>query len=475
MNRALLTTVPLLALALSACAVGPDFTPPKAPAVNTYGGNAPDKAGIALGKTAPAAWWTSFRSDKLDKVVAMALAANHDLAASRANLAAMRAQVDAAESGLYPHLAATAGAARNKEDLAQFGFKMPPPVFDLYSVGGEVSYSLDLFGKTRRAIEAADAQADAGRYELSAASLAVAGNVATQAFSIAMLRAQTAAAEDMVKAADQSVALARLSEQRGYGSHLDLLMAETQAAASRARLPALRQQLTMARHALAVLVGKGPGEWQAPDFDLADFTLPAPLPVSLTSALVHQRPDILAAEAMLHEASAKVGVATAQAYPDITLSASVLQGAFEPHQLFSSGYGGAGLGVGILAPLFEGGAIEANRKSAVAGYNAAVALYEQTVVQGLNQTADLLEAVQHGRQGLAAAETANSAAQQAFAMARASYQAGEITLPTLLEAQNHAAQARQSYAEARAQLLTTAARLFVATGAGWEQALKPQK
>src|SRR5207302_3021 len=177
----------------------------------------------------------------------------------------------------------------------------------------------------------------------------------------------------------------------------DVLLAQSQLASDRTLLPPLQQQLDVARHALSVLVGETPAQWSPPDFELEALALPAELPVILPSELIHQRPDILAAEAQLHAANAAVGVATALLYPNVNLSAAwtvertVRQGAglLDTTSLFTD------LAGGLIAPLFHGGALEAQRRAAVAAFEAQLATYRQVVLLAFGQVADTLRALQN--------------------------------------------------------------------------------
>lgn len=469
-------------LVLAGCAVGPDFEKPAAPSVTGYtapgektlpvGAEGGEGQYLALGEKAVADWWTLFHSPKLDAVVREAVANNHSLEAARAALAAAAEQVNAAAGALYPHLDASAGYGRQKQNLASFGFRVPPPIFNFYALGAALNYPLDIFGGTRRQIESLEAEAEAESGRLSAIYLTLVGNAAAQSVAIASTRAQIGALEEVVASDEKNLRLVRQAEARGLVANLDVLSAESQLATDRTLLPPLRQQLGIARHALAVLVGKSPAEWTPPEFDLGDFTLPRKLPVALPSALVHERPDIRAAEAMLHAASARVGVATAKAYPSLTLTASAGTGAFTTGKLFTSAFEGWSGGAGILAPIFEGGSIEAGRRAAVAGFNAAVATYQQTVAEGFAQTADRLQALLHAQQELEEQGNALGYAKKALGLARLSYEAGQAGILQVLESERQYGQARLGHARAEAQLFTDAIQLFVATGAGWENAIE---
>jgi NodT family efflux transporter outer membrane factor (OMF) lipoprotein len=462
-----------LAGMLAGCAVGPDFEPPAAPSTAAYTGKEEAKPApaaaqqIRLGEKAKADWWTLFRSEKLDRLVDEAVANNGTLAAADATLGAAQEEVAAASGAFFPHLSASAGISRQRVNLATFGFHLPPPVFNLYSIGPSVSYSVDVFGGTRRQVESLAATAEAEGHRLSAAYLTLTGNVATQSIAIASLRAQLQAIEDIIANDEKNLGLVRTAEAGGLVSNLDVLSAESQLAADRTQLPPIQQTLSVARHALSVLVSKAPADWSPPEFDLADFTLPQQLPVSLPSDLVHARPDILVAEAELHAASAKVGVATARAYPNVTLTASVAQAAVDPGHLFKGMYNGWSFGGGILAPIFEGGTIEAERQASIQAFNAAAASYKQTVVQAFAQVADVLQALDHDRQELDEQAKALDYAKSSLDLARLSYSAGQVGILQVLDSERQYGQARLGYVRVQGRLFADTVQLFVATGSGW--------
>jgi NodT family efflux transporter outer membrane factor (OMF) lipoprotein len=323
------------ALALTGCAVGPDFERPRPPTVQRYTttdvvvvpADAREAAQhVADGATIPAGWWELFHSPPLDDVLRQAIAGNQTVAAAEATLLAARQAVLAAEGAFYPQV--DFGASYTREhNGARSGTSSTGNVvtggFNLYSLGPTVSYAPDVFGGTRRQVEEQSALAEKQHYQLAAAYLTLTGNAATQALAIASARMQLDAAQSIIDDDERNATLVRQKRDAGKAADVDVLTAESQLAVDRTQIPPLRQQLSVARHALAVLVGRFPAEWSAPDFDLAELTLPETLPATLPSELVHQRPDILAAEAQLHADSAAVGVATAQMYPSFTLSAAL--------------------------------------------------------------------------------------------------------------------------------------------------------
>ncbi len=465
----------LVALALAGCVAGPDFVRPKPPATDRYTAeplpDVPMKTQAAPAKPGPAApaavpaqdWWTVFGSADLDATVKAALAGNRDLDAARASLAQAQALYGASRSARLPELTGTAGAGRNKYGAAFLGgFHLPP--FTYYSIGTKVSYLLDFAGGVHRSIEARQALAEVKRHEVDAADLSLTGNVVLQSVAIASARAQIAAVQAVIDEDTRNVELVRKALQEGSVGRVDLLSAESQLAQDQTLLPPLHQSLSVARHALAVLVGQPPANWSAPDFDLDDFMLPGTLPVSLPSALAHRRPDILAGEAQLHAATAAIGVAAAKLYPSIALTSSLSQQALSPKDLFQYTANAWGIAGDLTAPIFNGGKLRAQRRAAEDAARAALAKYEQTVLTAFGQVADVLASLQHDAEQAAAQQRALQVAQSSLALTRESYAAGNVGVLQVLDAERLAQRARIGVARVRAARMRDTAELIVALG-----------
>ncbi|HZR36079.1 MAG TPA: efflux transporter outer membrane subunit [Nevskia sp.] len=454
---------------LAACTVGPDFQRPAASTDQAYAGEALGQLGGAGGQQLvsganPAAdWWTGFGSPELNRSVLQALAGNRSLAAAQANLAQVREAVAAAGGALYPQVSGSAGAGREKYG-AQFSGSQVFPPFTYFAVGPSVSYVLDYNGGQRRAIEQQQALAEAQAYQAQAAYLSVTGNVVQQALNIAALRAQIAAVEQLLQEDQKNVALTQTAFETGTVSRIDLLSAQSQLANDQTLLPPLRQQLSVARHALAILAGRTPAAWTAPDFDLDRLKLPQQLPLSLPSELAHRRPDILAAEARVHAAVANVGVATARLYPQLTLTASVSQQSTQLSHLFEKSANAWGLAAGLAGPIFDGGTLRAERRGAEAAAKAALADYEQALLNAFGQVADVLTALDHDAEQLAAQQRALDTAAANLDLTRQSYQAGNSGVLQVLDAERLHQQARLGYVRAQAQRYQDTAQLYLALG-----------
>lgn len=466
-----------LAVLVAGCTVGPDFVRPKAPAAPGYttpGESAPETSAapetvqhVALGKRISGDWWELFHSPELDKLLEQAIADNRSLAGARAALAQAQEAVSQATGAAYPQLNVGGSVTRQRINFAAFGLSQPPVIFNLYTIGPNLNYALDVFGGIRRQIEQQAALAEYQHYQLAAAYLTLTGNAVTQALTIAAIRAQIKAVEDIIADDETNLGLVQRELAAGVATQMDIESATSQLATDRTLLPPLRQQLSVARHALAVLVGKPPADWTPPEFDLAALTLPGELPVSLPSELVRQRPDVLAAEAQLHAASAVVGVATARLYPSITLSASLSQEALTPEKVFFASSSAWSIGPSVTAPIFNGGALEAQKRGAVDAFNAMLASYEQTVLQSFGQVADVLAALQHDTELVEAQRRALDSAQASLELTRKTYTIGNAGLLQVLDAQRLYEQARLGYVRANAQHYLDTVQLFVAMGGGW--------
>lgn len=459
---------------LAGCAVGPDFKPPTAPDVVSYtpqaqAGPSDGAQRFLAGADIPAEWWRLFRSDALDRLVRQALDASPTLEQARARLRQAQEDLNAETGGrLLPSVDGNLSVARQKVDPAAFGVPVaePPPPFTLYNASIDVSYTLDVFGGNQRALEGLAAQVDYQAHELQAARMSLAANVVTAAIRQADLSERLAATRELLAAQARQQDIMRQRLDAGGIALADLRNQELLVAQTRATVPPLDYQLAQVTHQLATYLGVPPAALQSAPLRLADLALPADVPTSVPSALTRQRPDILAAEALWRKASADVGVATANLYPQFTLTAS-----------FGSQRTGAGdladgvniwnLGLGLVQPLFHGGELRARKRSAQAAYEAAAAGYQQTVLDGLRQVADALRALQTDGDAFAAYDDAWRRADEAGRIAAGRYQAGGISHLSLLDSQRQVLQTRISRAQAQAARYTDTAALLQALGGGW--------
>lgn len=464
------------------CAVGPDFKPPPAPDTNRYTATAlPEQTAAApvaggkaqrlqKGQEIPRQWWLLFHSQALDRLIRLALSDNPTVAAAQATL--RQAQENfRAQSGTtwYPSVDASASASRQRSGGASFGqSRGGTRVFSLYNASVNVSYVLDIFGGRRRELEALKARVDYRDFQLQGTFLTLTANIVTTAIKEAGLRAQLQTAREILEDQRQAYQLVQRQLELGSISRADLLAQKTQLARTQATLPPLEKTLAQTRHLLAVLVGKYPGEaGTLPAFDLQELELPMDLPVSLPSVLVRRRPDIQSSEALLHAASARVGVATANLYPRITLTGSYGSQTNAFGDLFKDGNTIWNLGAGLLQPLFHGGELTAKHRAAIAAFQQAQALYRQTVLQSFLNVADVLRALESDARTLKAQSEVTDASRDTLKLTKAQFRFGAVSYLSLLDAQRQYQQARLDQVQARAARLADTAALFQALGGGW--------
>ena len=481
-----------MAVLMAGCAVGPDFERPAAPSVKGYTAEplpkhtaAADAAGkqsqqLMDGGDIPGQWWELFHSPALNQLVERALKANPNLQAAQATLRQAQENVYAAQGALYPEVNANGSVTRQKFVGAQFGQpNNPGSIFSLYNASVSVSYGLDLFGVARRTLEAMGAQEEFQRFQLEGAYLTLTSNVVTTAVQEASLRAQIAATRDVLDAESQQLDLLQNQYKVGGIALSSVLAQKTALAQTRATLPALEKQLALIRNQLATLAGYFPSENEEAAFDLEMLQLPQDLPVSLPSKLVEQRPDIRAAESLLHAASAQIGVATANMFPQLTLTGGAGSVATTSGALFSSGSGVWNLGANLAQPIFRGGMLLHQKRAAVAAYDAAAAQYRGVVLSAFQDVANVLDALQSDANIFEAQAAAAQSASDSLDIARKQYQFGASSYLTLLNAQLAYQQTRIALAQARASRYADTAALFQSLGGGWwnrdDQAAAGQK
>jgi NodT family efflux transporter outer membrane factor (OMF) lipoprotein len=461
----------IVTLLFSSCAVGPDFTRPSAPTDRDYvlQSSSPSdssfgaKQQVQLGKTLPNDWWTAFRSPELNHVVEQALDNNWSLDMARRNLAKAQEAVSVARGGLFPKLDAVTGVGRQKYGATFLGTEVAAfPIFSAYDAGAAVSYDFDVFGEERRQIELAAASARVQEELLNAAHLSVAGDTVLEALQIASIEAKIATVEDVISSDEQNVALVTQACTAGVATQIDLTSAQSQRDRDRTMLPELRQQLDVAQDALAILVGKSPATWAARDFNLHALTLPSEIPMALPSELVRTRPDIRAAEARLHAASAETGIATADLYPHLTLSAGIAE-----NGLFSGPAGAAWSVIGgLTAPIFHGGALTAHRREMQEGYQATFAHYQQTVLEAFRQVADNLHGLSNAEEEVRTEQQALDSADAAVRLTRLGYSVGNAGIIQVLDAQRLQQLAELQLVDARTKQYVLTVTLFLAAGGG---------
>ena len=463
-------------LSIAACAVGPDYKAPELPdkagftsaplparttATNTPGGAA---QGFVEGRDIPNDWWTVFRSKPLSDLIARALGANPNVEAAKATLRQAQENASASRSGMFPSLSAKASQTTVGFSAASIG-QTYTEVFTLSTAMLSVSYPLDVFGGTRRQIEAADAQADYQRFQLEASYLTISSNIVVTAIQEASLRRQIAETEKIIESKRRILKLVQRQFDLGGASGSDVTTQAAALAQAEAGLPPLRRNLAQLRDQLNLLAGRFPNDTSLPTFDLEELSLPEELPVSLPSALLDQRPDIRSAAAQLRAATAQVGVAIANMLPQISLSGSY--GRLTLGTLMQPGSIIWDYGASLSQPLFQGGKLLHQRRGADAGLEAAAAQYRATVLGAFQNVADALNTLQIDADAVAAQYAAERAAASNLAITEAQFRAGGTSFLALLNAQNAHAQAQIALIQVRANRYADTAALYQALGGGW--------
>jgi NodT family efflux transporter outer membrane factor (OMF) lipoprotein len=467
------------ALALTGCAVGPDFHPPAAPENADY---APGRLSAAAtpaavaegeaqrlqsGRDVPGRWWAMFGSHQLDDLVEQALLANPSLQAAQAALHQAKENAYATAGALLPQVDANASAQRQQFSPDTFGVSAPPLIFNLFQATVNVAYSPDVIGGKRRQLEASDAHAEYQRFQLEATYLTLTTNVVAAAIQEASLRGQIAATEDIIKAKNRQLVLMRRQFELGTAEKTDVLAQEADLLQSQATLPTLHKQLAQQRHVLMALTGRFPNQDRGETFKLSLLRLPASLPISLPSQLVEQRPDLRAAEAQLHQASAQIGVAAANLLPQLNLTADYGSAAPSLNTLFTPSTIIWSIAGSAAHPIFHGGTLIHQKRAAVAAYAAAEAQYRNTVLLAFQNVADVLRALQDDARTVKIQKRALRVASESLDLSRDQFAAGTITYLTLLNAQRAYEQSRLALVQAQAARLADTVALLQALGGGW--------
>jgi NodT family efflux transporter outer membrane factor (OMF) lipoprotein len=471
----------LAMVALAGCAVGPDFVRPAAPTFEKYDNDqappavAPKSVAVAplpivMDSNLPAQWWELFHAPALPDVLNQAIAANQTLVAARATLAQARETIIQAKSTWYPQVALGASAGQTVVGVGtnQYFYGPQTTVSNQFSLGPSISYTFDIFGLTARTVEQAKANAENQQYQLAAAYLTLTSSAVTQAITLAMTQKLLTTTEELIKNDEKNLDLVQKSFRIGTAAQTDVLTAQSQLENDRTQLPPLHQQISVARHALSVLVGQVPSQWQTPAFVFVSFKMPEPIPVSLPSELVRQRPDILSAEALLHADSAAIGIATANIYPSLTLSFSDTYQSAMFNTLFNSASKLLSTSFNGNWNVYEGGTLESQKRGAIDAYDAQLATYKQTVLTAFGQVADALRAIDNDAESLRLAQNALNISSTSLRLQRASYSAGKSNVLQLITAENSYAQASMNFVRMQGQRLQDCVVLFTALGGGWQ-------
>jgi NodT family efflux transporter outer membrane factor (OMF) lipoprotein len=477
MNRVFVCTFSgALAVALGAC-VGPDFHRPAAPHVDRYiaephSGTAPGP-GTSGGaqrfleqQDVPKNWWTLFGSEELDAMVIEALRANPDVQSAQAALRQAMENTAAQRGSYFPTVQAEFDATRNRDAVGvlQPTLQSGSPIYSLFTPQVTISYVPDVFGANRRAVESLAAQAEASRFQLDATYLTLTANVVTTAIQEAGLRAQITGTEQVIGLERESLGVLRRELELGAVAEADVYAQDAALAQLEGTLPPLKKQLHQTRDQLAALTGHLPADYDPADFELDRLVLPTDLPLGVPSQLVERRPDVRAAEAQLHAATAQVGVAIANLLPQVTITGNIGSTATLFSDLFKPGTGFWSIGANATQTLFSGGTLIHRKRAADAALDQAAAQYRGTVLTAFQNVADALHALDADADALDAASRSEEAARKSLGVARHQLDLGSVSYLALLNAEQTYNQAVVSLAQARTNRLADTAALFQALG-----------
>ena len=489
----------LAAALLPACKVGPNFKPPNEPVPDRYAGAAAAASAAPLAGEPQAAadsdpqtfWWREFHDRELDKLVSMAMAGNLDLKTAYVRIAESRIEVLAARAQGLPSLNAAASYTREQLGLAGIlksqrintssGPASSPAVaglisslespVSLYQLGFDASWELDLFGKVRRDVEAAQAQSAAAIETRNDLLVSLEAEVAETYLQLRAAQTLRQITLELIAAQREITELTDDRRAHGLALQPDVEAARGQLANLESRLPPYEQSSTASRHALAVLTGQTP---EALDAEFGEPgampPLPQEVPVGIPSTLARRRPDIRSSEASLHAATAEVGVSVASLFPDISLAGTYGLRNLGTHYLFDWQSHFYTFGPSVSVPIFHGGALVASVRLSKAQAAEAALQYRKTVLNALQEVEDGLSSLHEDAQRNAALREAVAADQRALDVELDAYRHGVISYVSVLSVQLQMIEARQQVAQGMLTQSTDLVKLYKALGGGWQDA-----
>src|ERR1700687_698810 len=468
---------PMLGIGLTGCTVGPDFQSPEireAPRRSASdGGSVPSRT---IEGAVDIAWWKSFRDSQLSSLVERLVAQNLDLETAAERVIQRVAQRRVAASQGLPHIEGQSSTTYNRQSPnGTLSLLTPRPgaplEYALFRDGLTSSWQLDLFGRVRRAVEAADANTLAAVEIRHGVALAAVAELAQSYMQLRGTQNRLGIAKRNLRLAEENVALVNTRFGNGVATTLDLAQARAQQATIAATLPPLRTQEAELINAIGLLLGDAPSALE-PDVHRSQILprVPRKVPVGLPGTLVRRRPDVREAEARLHEATAQTGVALASFYPDLTLNGAVSVESLHLSNLFSPTSAAFALGPSISIPIFEGGQLKGALALSESRQREEDVFFQKTVLRAWKEVDDALTAyreAQRRRADIARSVTENQAALQA---ARQRYSEGAIDFLNVITTQAQLLQSENDLADSDTQIATDLVNLYRDLGGGWEVA-----
>lgn len=455
-----------LLLLLGGCAVGPDYTPPAEPLPDGYAESRDWKTAAPADAVPKGAWWTVFGDARLDELEVQAAAASPQLAAAMARLDQARASLRSARAAYYPQLAVNASGQRSRT-AGDFRSSGTPPIGEVYSATLDLGYELDLWGRVRRSVEAAEAGAEAGAADYQGVLLSLQAEVARTYFSLRARDAEIELLDATVTLRQAARDMVQSRFDNGVANRMELALAETELATTQAEAIALRRTRGELEHALAVLIGDMPSQFRLPPSPL-DLQPPLLRP-GLPAELLERRPDIAAAERRMAAANAGIGVAKGAFFPTISLGGSVGAASSSIDDLTKWDNRVWGLGPALYLPIFQGGRLSAALKRSAAAYDESVANYRQAVLDAVREVEDGLLAIGVlARQG-EALQRAEDAAKLAAELSDHRYRAGAVSYREVIDTGRSELQARRASVVVLGERLQASISLVKALGGGWDE------
>ncbi len=461
---------------LGGCMAGHDFEAPGAPEVSDYQakgkpltGEAAPGAKPALGAPLPGQWWALLRSKQLNALIERGLSENADLEAAEAAVRVAHANALASRGAFWPTVVANWNSSVQQVPTQSLASNAASgaSTYALHTAQVTVGYVPDVFGGTRRAVEAADALTEGQKMQREAVALTLTSNIALAAIQQASFASQIEATQKLVELQTQLLDVLRKQQSAGQIALTDVLGQETALAQTKLLLPPLERQREQQRHVIAALTGRFPSEADKFTFKVDSFRVPPRVPVSLPADLVRQRPDIRVAEANLRQTNAQIGVAIAARLPQFSLTGNAGSTADSIDRLFSPGTWFWMLAGNVAHTVFDGRTLAYKQKAAEEAYHQATAQYRSVVLVSFQNVADVLVALKADARAITAAKTAEDAAGRNIALVRSQVDVGQVSLPILINAQQAYLQASLARVQAQASRLANIVALFQALGGGW--------
>ncbi|HWA64162.1 MAG TPA: efflux transporter outer membrane subunit [Caulobacteraceae bacterium] len=461
-------------MALTACATVPDAGPrPQAKAPAAYAAQASFQAPQSAWPTDR--WWEAYGDAQLDALIDEALKGSPTLAEAQARLRTAQAQAQQARAAELPTLRFN-GQVSETEQSKNMGY--PPFIQDLLPTGfkdtGRVTldaaYDLDLFGRNRAALAAAVSQTEAVRADAAQARLTLSSAVAQAYADLVRLYAERGAAAQSLKNREETRDLEVQRVANGLDTQAELKQAEAATPTAQADLEAIDEQILIARHRIAALLGEGPDRGLAIRPPAAPAMQAFGLPANLTADLIGRRPDLVAARLRAEAAAKKIDAARADFYPNVTINAFIGQQSLGLGTLLNAGSQIGQIGPAVTLPIFDGGRLRGAYREARADYDAAVAAYDQTLTQALQDVADAAASVQSAQRQLAERKAALDAGEAAYQVALLRYRGGLSTYVDVLTAQNAVIGQRRAFADAQSRAFLLDIALVRALGGGFRSA-----